>query len=79
MTYDCMTPDELAGWRESAAIAAKHIGYVVQKPCSDCPLSFRLEEYRAGRCCLPEPATWAVAEERRAYNREWMRRKRATA
>jgi len=77
MTYDCMTPDELALWREGAAMVARQTGYETKKPCADCPLSFRLEEYRAGRCCLPMPVDLPRAEARRRYKREWMRLRRA--
>lgn len=77
MTYDCMSPDELALWREGAAeLARRHHGYTATKPCVDCPLTFRAAEYAAGRCCLPEPVSWEVAEARRAYKREWMAMRR---
>ena len=76
MTYDCMTSEELALWREGAATVRTRGGYHASKPCADCPLAFRLEEYAAGRCCLPEPQPWHVAEARRAYKREWMRNRR---
>ena len=75
MTYDCMSDDELTLWREGAAMVARQTGYETQKPCADCPLAFRLEEYRAGRCCQPRPGTYS--EDQRAYKRAWMRRYRA--
>lgn len=79
MTYDCMTEEELALWRAGAEQVARQTGYVTKKPCTDCPLAFRLQEYEAGRCSLPYPRTWEQTDERRAYNREWMRRARAVA
>ena len=79
MTYDCMTPDELALWRKGAEQLAKRTGYTTNKPCVDCPLSFRAEEHAAGRCRLPAPVSHSVAEARRAYMREWMSLARARA
>lgn len=78
MTYDCMTPDELALWLEGAELVRRSYPEAAKKPCADCPLSFRLAEYAAGRCRLPAPVDHAVAEARRAYKREWMRRRRGT-
>ena len=73
MTYDCMTPDELTLWREGSALVARTGGFHVAKPCADCPLAFRLQEYAAGRCRLPKPS---ATPESREYKREWMRRYR---
>lgn len=79
MTYDCMTPDELTLWEEGAVIVARQTGHLTRKPCTDCPLAFRLEEYAAGRCCLPKPQRRKDPDARRAYNAEWMRAYRARA
>jgi len=44
VTYDCMTPEELALWRMKLTYAP------ALSPCIDCPLSFHLAEKAAGRC-----------------------------
>ena len=79
MTYACMTPDELALWRNNVYAPAK-------SPCIDCPLEFRRAELLAGRCCqaLPkEPpvegaraANGRLLDVQREANREYMRRQR---
>ncbi len=43
-SYDCMTPEELALWRQESA------WYKTQTPCVDCPMWFHLQEKAAGRC-----------------------------
>lgn len=79
MTYDCMTPDELTLWREGSALVRDG----GSRPCVDCPLSFRLQEYEAGRCCQPRPVRrrgevpYEQTPARLAYKREWMRSFRA--
>ena len=81
MTYDCMTPDELTLWQfgPEPDNAGHFRPSKKRTPCTDCPLAFRLEEYAAGRCCLPKPQTRSDPEARRAYNAEWMRAYRARA
>lgn len=77
MNYDCMTADELALWRAGSIAAGKRTGSVAKRPCTDCPLSFRLQAYLRGTCRLPAPVVHKLTDERRAYNREWMRMARA--
>lgn len=77
MTFDCMTDEELTLWREGADTARRLTGSGPSKPCTDCPLAFRVSEYLAGRCCLPAPVIHARTSARRSYNREWMRLYRA--
>lgn len=79
--YDCMTPAELALWMEQANLYRKRMGEGTHRPCTDCPLAFRLVEIEAGRCCkapsIRQPSRTMTAEERREShrrrNREWMR------
>jgi hypothetical protein len=49
MTYLCMSPEELALWRD--------VGYQTNatRPCVDCPMSFHLAEKAAGRCDQERP------------------------
>jgi hypothetical protein len=67
-----MTADELAAWREAAEYVGRQTGQTVQKPCVDCPASFRLAEISAGRCQRRPQSS----EAHRIYNREWMRTRR---
>ena len=48
--YDCMTPEELALWRDNQ-------GSYVQSssPCRDCPLWFELDARARGTCSRATP------------------------
>lgn len=86
MTFDCMTPEELALWRENQN--ARNRG---ERPCIDCPAWFAAAALALGRCNgrpvqngrpRSEPKVVEVPLPvllRREYNREWMRRYRAAA
>ncbi len=75
--YDCMTPEELALWRD------KQGSYVrAASPCTDCPASFMHEAMSRG-VCRRDRHRWSAAlapvldGDRREYKRGWMAAYRA--
>lgn len=70
--YDCMTPDELALWRESAVRGGG------QTPCVDCPAAFRRAESEAGRCRLSPLRVFNGRGRRYATDAERLEARRAT-
>jgi hypothetical protein len=58
MTYDCMTPDELALWRASS----EGVNVTAKVPCIDCPAWFEAVAREQG-CCNRRTAREAPPSE----------------
>ncbi len=77
-SYDCMTPEELALWRDNQGSYVR-----AASPCTDCPASFMREALSRG-LCRRDRHRWSadlspiLDGDRRVYKREWMRTYRAS-